>query len=88
MFHIIDEMSPYLLETMQGRSLMPKILEGVVFVQLGQLEVCCFPPKFVSISGVEFHGVLVISGYLITILVAWCKAIQLKLHLMYKAPEL
>jgi hypothetical protein len=75
MFQVIDEMSPYLLETMQGRNLMPKILEGVVFVQLGQLKVHCFLPKFVPIPGVKFHGMLVILGYLITILVVWCKAI-------------
>ena len=36
---------------------MSKILRGIVFIELCQLKIHCFPPKFVSIPGVEFHGI-------------------------------
>jgi hypothetical protein len=78
MFHVIDKMSPYLPESMQCRSLRSKILEGVVLIQLG----------LVSILGIKLYGVLIVTGYLVTILVAWSEVIRSKLHLIYKVPEL
>jgi hypothetical protein len=75
MFHVIDKVSPYLLITMRSGNLMPKILKSIVLIQLGQLEIRRFPPRFVTIAGIEFHSMLIIARYLITILVSWCKVI-------------
>jgi hypothetical protein len=70
MLHIINQVSPYLLISMWCRGLRPKIFEGVVLIQLGELKIRWFLPKFFPSLDIEFHGMLIVMGDLVAILIA------------------